>query len=359
MSGGEEQRSDETIADRLHHFRWDLDKTYLKTDFETVSDLFRTFFQSAEEKRGVPGAATLLRELLRPSSDGVLRRVTFISGSPRQMRKVLREKLRIDGIEPDAFILKPNLSNLLLFRFRKLRGQVDYKLGALLESRIAGQHVQETLVGDDSESDAFVYSLYADLIEGRVDAERLERILRACNVYRRDLRRLLALYESLKPGIDVVNRIFIHLEMRSPTKRFDRYGARVVPIYNYFQAALLLFGDELLTAGSLLRVIESMGQQGYTPVTLANSLQDLMRRGFVSEDLMLRGLDVLARADAVLGRRGTHFLETFYEVMRGIESWARAPAPGPEVIDYLELCEHTRYKRKRPRLPGISWLRES
>ena len=43
-------------------FRWDLDKTYLQTDFDSVRALLRTAFEGAEAKRTVPGAATLLRE---------------------------------------------------------------------------------------------------------------------------------------------------------------------------------------------------------------------------------------------------------------------------------------------------------
>ena len=46
-----------------HVYRWDLDKTYLKTDFDTLRDLVRSAFERAEAKRAVPGAAALLREL--------------------------------------------------------------------------------------------------------------------------------------------------------------------------------------------------------------------------------------------------------------------------------------------------------
>ena len=42
-------------------FRWDLDKTYLRTDFETLRDLFRTAIERPDQKRTVPGAARLLR----------------------------------------------------------------------------------------------------------------------------------------------------------------------------------------------------------------------------------------------------------------------------------------------------------
>ena len=43
--------------------RWDLDKTYLRTDFDTLRDLVRTAIERPDQKRTVPGAASLLREL--------------------------------------------------------------------------------------------------------------------------------------------------------------------------------------------------------------------------------------------------------------------------------------------------------
>src|SRR4051812_30638839 len=73
-----------------HVYRWDLDKTYLKSEFESLRDLFRSAIEGAEKKQSVPGAAALLRELRR--SGGA--RVCFISGSPRQMRRVLTRKLQ-------------------------------------------------------------------------------------------------------------------------------------------------------------------------------------------------------------------------------------------------------------------------
>ena len=48
---------------------WDLDKTYLRTEFDTLQDLVRTAFERPHEKRTVPGAAPLLRELAAARPD--------------------------------------------------------------------------------------------------------------------------------------------------------------------------------------------------------------------------------------------------------------------------------------------------
>lgn len=269
-------------------YRWDLDKTYLQTEFDSLRGLLRTALEGAQAKRTVPGAATLLRELRHAVAPGEgASRICFISGSPRQMRRVLTEKLRLDGVEFDEFILKPNLRNMLTGRFRALREQVGYKLPALLAGR-AGvpATVREVCFGDDAESDAFIYSLYGDLLCGRVSRPLLAEILRRVGAYPDDAARTLALVETLTAGFasalpaPTVERIFIHLDKRSPPRRFDRYGMRLVPIYNYFQAALVLYQEQRLPADAVVRIaVEMVEKHGYTLDSLRNSLQDLLRRG--------------------------------------------------------------------------------
>src|SRR5207237_1725707 len=172
-----------------HIFRWDLDKTYLRTDFSSLRALLRTALEKAEEKQNVPGTAALLRELRAAGKHGIF----FISGSPREMRKVIERKLRIDGVEVDGLTFKPNLQNLLRGRFRALREQVSYKLPALLEARAQiGASVPETLFGDDAEADAFIYSLYADFLAGRASADLVREVLVRVGAYPKDVARTLA-----------------------------------------------------------------------------------------------------------------------------------------------------------------------
>ena len=259
-----------------HVYRWDLDKTYLKTEFDTLKDLLRSALEGAEAKKSIPGASALLRELRA----GGGARICFISGSPRQMRRVLTKKLKLDGVEFDEFILKPNLRNMLTGRFRAMREQVGYKLPALLAGR-AGlpPETRETCFGDDAEADGFIYSLYGDIIAGRVKRRLLEEILERAGTSEDDAQRAVTLAEAL-PTAEAVARIFIHLDRRSPTSRFDRYGARLVPVYNYFQAAMVMFEDGQLSSPAVVRVaLEMVDRYGYTIDALRNSLQDLLRRG--------------------------------------------------------------------------------
>ncbi|MBK6530826.1 MAG: hypothetical protein IPF99_14805 [Deltaproteobacteria bacterium] len=163
-----------------HVFRWDLDKTYLHTEFDHWLDLLKTAVETPETKRSVPGAARLIRALRlhQPS------RVTILSGSPEQMRGALESKLRLDGIAWDEFTLKPSLRNIMRLRFRALRDQVGYKLPALLSARTrTPPDLPETLFGDDAEADALVYSLYADVLAGKVSDRQLTAVLEQSRTY--------------------------------------------------------------------------------------------------------------------------------------------------------------------------------
>lgn len=264
-----------------HISRWDLDKTYLRTEFDTVRDLVRTALERADEKRTNPGAATLLRELSRSKVS-----IHILSGSPEQMRRRLEEKLKLDGIVWDHFTLKPNLQNMLRLRFRALRDQLGYKLPALLTSRTeAGDDlsgVRETLFGDDAEADAFVYSLYADIMSGRAGEELVHRILERGRVYEDVAEATVRSVRLVKPE-PVVERIFIHLEQQTHPRDFQVFGGRVVPFYNYLQPAYVIHEAGRLSALGVLRVAgEMVAQHRFDGDALARSYADVAKRGHLA-----------------------------------------------------------------------------
>ena len=275
----------------MHIARWDLDKTYLRTEFDTFRDLVKTALERPDQKRTNPGASTLLREMVR---SGV--RVHILSGSPEQMRRRLEDKLRIDGVTWDSFTLKPNLQNLLRFRFRAVKDQLGYKLPALLQSRAklapGGEPASastETLFGDDAEADAYVYSLYADFVAGRVGEDLLLAVLEGGRVYEDVVAEAMEVARSIEHA-DVVERILIHLDQQTPPDDFLPYGPRAVPFYNYLQAAFVLYEDGRLPADGVLRVaVELVTEHRFDGDALARSYRDLARRGH------LRG----ARVDAL------------------------------------------------------------
>lgn len=333
-----------------HVFRWDLDKTYLRTEFDSIKDLLNAAFEEATDKRAYPGAAALLRSL-RQTSD---HRICIVSGSPSQMRTVLTAKLALDGIEFDEFVLKNNLHNLLRFRFRALRSQVPFKLPALLESRVGiiGD-AKETLFGDDSEADGVIYSLYADILAGTVDAPMLQRALEAARAYPDQIERTLALAEHVRGSCDCVQRVLIHLDKRSPTARFRHFGRRLVPIYDYLQAALVMYQDDLVDVAQLLFVIDEMlDSNEYEIDSLANSMQNLLRRGRISLELAATlgtELRKAAEGSSTEERRQTiiQLADAFAERADDLGEGAclEWPAENPE-LDYIDLID-AEYSRKR------------
>ena len=153
---------------------------------------------------------------------------------------MLERKFALDGFIPDGFVLKPTVANILRGRFRAVRGQVGYKLTQLLQMRTeAPVGTKETLFGDDAESDALVYSLYADVVAGRVQPDDLRAVLKASGAYQSQIREV----EDHLEGVvheDPVKRIIIHLDNRTPPVAFQAFFPRLVPIYNHLQTALVV-----------------------------------------------------------------------------------------------------------------------
>ena len=293
-------------------YRWDLDKTYLRTEFDTVRDLVRTALEKPKLKRTVPGAAALLREIRATGPAGVY----ILSGSPEQMRSRLEQKLTLDGIQWDEFILKPSLRRLLRGQVRFLRDQVSYKLGSLLRSRAkVDPDTTEILFGDDAEADAFVYSFYAAIISGQVKEEEILAVLEKSRAYEDDIELIVESARQIETG-EIVERIFIHLDRVRPATSFESFGSRVCPFYNYLQPALVLVQDGVLGADAALRVGGAILQEReMSPEAMGASFDDLVRRGFVGRVAAERLLEAsLPDVQAARVRRGVD------ELLRGVEA---------------------------------------
>jgi hypothetical protein len=320
--------------------RWDLDKTYLRTDFDTLRDLIRTAVERPDQKRTVPGASTLLRELGHAGVE-----IHILSGSPEQLRSRIEEKLKLDGARWASLTLKPNLENILRLRFRALRGQLGYKLPSLLQRRCElrsqrdanGLLLREALLGDDAEADAFVYSLYAEVCSGAIGDDELAAILRAGRVYEDNIADAVRFAGYIEKG-DVVERILIHLDRQTSPAEFSRFGSRVVPFYNYLQAAFVLHEDGRIPPRAVLRVAyDLIAVHNFDETALARSYLDLSRRGHVSG----RGIAALSAAYSELIAEGATGLGARLGAMlSGLEK-LQAEITSPAVtslhLDYLAL----------------------
>ncbi|MBX3252060.1 MAG: hypothetical protein KF901_33095 [Myxococcales bacterium] len=335
-------------------YRWDLDKTYLRTEFDSVRDLLRTALEAPAEKRTVPGASTLLRELRATGPAAI----TILSGSPEQMRKVLEAKLRLDGIRWDSFTLKPSLRKLLRGKVRFLKDQVTYKLAALLEARsVAPPETHEFLFGDDAEADAFIYSLYADLGAGRVGTETLMKVLERARCYRDEIPNLVRLAARI-PRRDHVRRIFIHLERTSSADVFAEFGQRVCPFYNYLQPSVLLMQDGILAPNAVLRVAtELVISQGFGGESLAASVLELARRRYVGRETALRLADAARDASGPAYASATPALHALAEALSRRAGELGEPAPLEQLpIDYVDLFSRDKARARAAR-NRVRWQR--
>lgn len=265
-------------------YRWDLDKTYLKSDFESLRKMMRVPFERAQDKVDEPGVVALIRAL-KTSARQEQRAafVYFISASPPQIGRAIREKLTLDGIDCDGIVFKDQLQHLVRGRFRFLREQVGFKLAELLKARLAAPAgAVEFLFGDDWESDPIIYSLYADVIAGRLDHDALADILVRLRIDPARLVEIKSLSQRIAPA-DAVRRIFINLERRTPPDRFREFGARLVPTFNYFQTALMLYEEGVVPLTAVVDVGRSLLERSaFTRERLRNSLDDLARRGYLA-----------------------------------------------------------------------------
>lgn len=346
---------------RLRHiFRFDLDKTYLKTEFDTVRDLVRTARATAEERENVPGAAALIRAIRAEAEGREGSQIFFISGSPELLRPVLEKKFELDGFSPDGFILKPMMAELFRGRFRTVRSQIAYKLSALLGGRAqAPVGTPETLVGDDAESDVFIYSLYADMVRGLVRPKVLEEVLRRSGAYRDQI----AVIRHELEGViheNAVRRILIHLDRHTPPVAFADYAPRVVPIYNHLQTAIVLALDGNLTADSLLPVTrELLTRFDFPEDRLVHLAEDIMRRQRLAypEDALAglaRRLEAMIAAQGEAKRRrpedgALDALARISERARYVASRPRPAAPAREDVgthDHVELYERELARRE-------------
>ncbi len=335
-------------------YRWDLDKTYLKTEFDTIRDLLRTAFEPASRKRTVPGASVLLRELRATGPAGIF----ILSGSPEQMRSVLEAKLRLDGIRWDQFTLKPSLRNLLRGRFRFLRDQISYKLSALMRARTSvDPDTDEILFGDDAEADAFVYSLYADISAGIVEPQSLVDVLERARLYPDDIPELVRLASRI-PRRDAVRRIFIHLDRVSSPNHFFVFGRRVCPFYNYFQPALVLLEDGAIEPSAALRVgAEMVVSYAFSPDTLSASFFELSRRSYIGPSAARR---ILCARDSIVESTfsaSAPVLRVFLDELERRFSELQEPLPVERVpINYTELFARDRARARAARLRA-TWRR--
>lgn len=267
---------------------WDLDRTYLRTEFESLRDLIRTALQKAKDKVAYPGVSALLRAL-RETPDGKPRPTYFVSASPPQIRKVVTEKFKLDRVDVDGVYFKDNIRNVRPSRIRRLREQVGYKLLSLIDLRLRlPAKATLTCFGDDFESDALIYSLFAEIEERWIKGPALVEFLEKQGVFHDEAVRIAWRARRLSKG-KTVRRIFINLHGQHDPRYFRRFGTRVTATRNYFQTAVICAYDGLITPERVADVAdEVLAAKVANSYDLAGSVLELVDRGVVTETFVAK-----------------------------------------------------------------------
>lgn len=271
-------------------FLWDLDKTYLDTSWGSLKELWRTAIEKAFQKRNVPGTGALVSALKKAWTVDRGRShfpLFFITASPPQMEKRIQEKWDIDSILPLGAFFKDNLKNLRPKRFSLLTNQVGFKLQALLQLRVMlSPEVKLIMWGDDSEADAIIYSLFSDICSRKISPSDLHSVLSELRVSGEQQEVLLEL-QSRVPAQDPVDRIYINLATDTDAEYYLKFGRRVLPTINTFQAALDLFQDQRINIEQLCQVgFDMRANFNFSQDELTLALDDLIRRKVLSAETL-------------------------------------------------------------------------
>lgn len=321
---------------------WDLDKTYLDTKIESLSGLIRTAIERPFQKKNVPGTSAIVKALknqLQSKHEGVALPTYFVTASPPQMEIKIHEKLNLDGVYPYGIYCKDNMQNLRPKKLWRLTKQVGFKLQALLQMRLRlGDEVRQVLWGDDSESDAVIYSLYSDICARRLDQKSLVKILNHFFVSGSQMEKIITLQNEL-PQHDPVEKIYINLAEDTDAEYYLKFGRRVVPTFNSFQTILDLYQDQRVGVEQVIDVShELMTNYEFTVDELEKSLDDLIRRRIFAQSTLDEILPHLKRHEIIHdefsasmeAKEVTSQIDgRVYELEGDYEPWV------PEHVDYM------------------------
>jgi hypothetical protein len=263
----------------------DIDKTYLATQIDTLGGLIRAAFETAERKANVPGFSIVLRALRRGAEqEAQVNPLVFLSASPPQLEQKLLSKMALDGVECDGIIFKNQLAHVRNADFKKLREHVAYKLYALLQLRdFLPKKSKWVLFGDDSESDAFVFSLFTEIMAGHVSGLELTELLRFLGVHRDEATELGWICRKYKNPTYPVEAIFINLDTGSQPGYYRSLSPLIYPTENSMQLGFCLFEMKLIREQAIVSIAKDLVlRHDYKPKELFDSIVFASQRGLFS-----------------------------------------------------------------------------
>ena len=180
----------------------------------------------------------------------------------------------------------------------------------MLNRRELPWQVHEYAFGDDTESDALIYALYADIVAGRLRGPNLANTLQLNGCEGEDCGYVARLAGQLKRR-EVVEAIYIRLKKRTPPGRFHMFGEAVVPCYDMLQIGLHLLQRGQIAEAQLLELARELVVSGKRDVVgIARSCFDLSERGHIRPHTLariwpnLREASLVPRSAAISSEKG-------------------------------------------------------
>lgn len=295
----------ETIAQKAPEvYLWDVDRTYLDTKLETVRGLWKTATEKANQKKNIPGTGELVRSLKdswEEKNKGLTFPIFFITASPPQLEERILQKLKLDGVEPMGIFCKDNFTNLRPKKFWRITKHVSYKLQALLQLRaFLREDVKLIMFGDDGESDSIIYSLFSDICARRFDSAELRKVLNHYSVLDDQVNTIFE-YQKLVPNNDPVSKVYINLADDTDSEYYLKFGRRILPTYNSFQATLDLYQDGRIDTKHVVNVAKVLIERyDYTREEVQIALDDLIRRERMSSEFTEKIIPILKKELVIL-----------------------------------------------------------
>ena len=332
------------------HLVCDIDKTYLETEFESFVRIARIAFEAAADKVTVAGASDVLLaarwgDLNAPfpapgSGDSLPHPLHFVSSSPPQLRAVLEEKLMMDGLDWSTDTFKDQAYNLRMRRMDLLRQHVAYKSLAILRLVAAsGVGARFCLIGDNAESDGFIYVGIKLFVEGRLSPAGYCTYLEAAGVEAMAAADLVGQLK-IPAGVEI-DAILIR---NVPGYAFQREPLLTDPVQtfdNFFQAGLLLCAHGIIPPAALWDLARKfLNRHGLARNDLVASLAPMAGGaavfGQALADAARETLARLGRGAAALGKESG-----------GSPSGDRASLRRRDLAEFLELSEERIIERAR------------
>ena len=156
--------------------------------------------------------------------------------------------------------------------------------------------------GDDSESDANIYSLFSDICSHRLTDREVIALLKDFKTPVDQIDLILELRDQ-REDFDPLKRVYINLAVDTDPEYYRRYGRRLMAVDNTFEVALDLYQRGFVDLDSVLEVCADLRdnygfkifqlEQSYKVLCVRKRIADLTdeglrpalkKGGFLSED---------------------------------------------------------------------------